>query len=125
LRILLDTHVLLWWLSDDQRLSGSARDLILDGSNEILVSAATGWEIAIKSALGKLIFEGVLEAFVDEQGFTKLPITLAHTSEISRLPPIHRDPFDRMLVAQTRVENLQILTVDQNILQYPANVLEA
>jgi PIN domain nuclease of toxin-antitoxin system len=109
MRILLDTHVLVWWLADDPNLSAKARSQIADPANEILVSAASAWEIVIKQALGKLRFEGNLEKETAEQGFTMLPITLAHAAEIASLPPIHRDPFDRMLVAQARVENLQLL----------------
>jgi len=88
-----------------------------------LVSAATAWEISIKQALGNLELEGDLEKEVREQGFGLLPITFAHAAEVLRLPAIHRDPFDRMLVAQARVENLQLLTTDPHILRYPANVI--
>jgi PIN domain nuclease of toxin-antitoxin system len=123
MRILLDTHVLLWWLADDPRLSPRARALIADPANQLTVSAATAWEIAIKQALGKLTMDGDLEDAVREQGFTMLPIVFRHSAETMLLPAIHRDPFDRMLVAQARVENLALLTVDAHILQYPANVI--
>ncbi|MFV1979942.1 MAG: type II toxin-antitoxin system VapC family toxin [Rhodothermia bacterium] len=124
MEILLDTHMLLWWLADDQRLSEKARARITDPANILTVSAATAWEIAIKQALGKLRIEGDLDQEVQDQGFRRLPVTFAHTAEVLTLPPIHRDPFDRMLVAQARVENLQLLTSDPQILRYPANVIE-
>ncbi len=124
MEILLDTHMLLWWLADDRRLSEKARARIADPANTLAVSAATAWEIVIKQSLGKLKIEGDLEQEVQDQGFEMLPVTFAHSAEVLMLPPIHRDPFDRMLVAQARVENLQLLTMDPQILRYPANVLE-
>ena len=123
--ILIDTHVLLWWLADDEFLSETTRDLIADPSNEITISAASGWEIVIKRALGKLAFDGDLEKEIAGQGFKPLPVTFAHAAEISALPNIHRDPFDRMLVAQARIENLCLLTADQNILRYPVTTAQA
>ena len=123
--ILIDTHVLLWWLADDPRLSGKARELIADPANAIAVSAATAWEIAIKQALGKLVFDGDLEVVVGEQGFQMLPITFAHAAGVRQLPEIHRDPFDRMLVAQARAENRALLSADPVIASYPVNVIAA
>ncbi|MGI9303723.1 MAG: type II toxin-antitoxin system VapC family toxin [Gammaproteobacteria bacterium] len=122
--ILLDTHILLWWLGDDSRLSSKARDLVADPANMPTVSAATAGEIAIKQALGKLTIDGDLEKEVREQGFAMLQVHFAHAMETLALPAIHRDPFDRMLVAQARVENLPLLTTDTHILQYPANIIE-
>jgi len=124
MEILLDTHMLLWWLADDSRLSKKARALMADPTNMITVSAATAWEIAVKQALGKMTMDGALEQEVRGQGFAMLPVTFAHAAETLTLPAIHRDPFDRMLVAQARVENLPLLTVDPHILHYPANVIE-
>ena len=124
MEILLDTHMLLWWLTDSPRLSKKARSLIANPANTLIVSAATAWEIAIKQALGKMTMDVSLEQAVREQGFTMLPVTFAHAAETLTLPAIHRDPFDRMLVAQARVENLPLLTVDPHILHYPANVIE-
>jgi PIN domain nuclease of toxin-antitoxin system len=124
MEILLDTHMLLWWLADDSRLSKRARALMADPTNGLTVSAATAWEIAIKQVLGRLTLDGNLEQAVREQGFTMLPVTFTHAAETLTLPAIHRDPFDRMLVAQARVENLPLLTVDPHVLQYPANVIE-
>lgn len=125
MEILLDTHMLLWWLADDSRLSKKARALMADPTNAPTVSAATAWEIAIKQALGKMTMEGNLEQAVREQGFAMLPVTFRHSAETLTLPAIHRDPFGRMLVAQSRVENLPLLTVDPHILRYPANVIES
>jgi PIN domain nuclease of toxin-antitoxin system len=124
MEILLDTHMLLWWLTDDNRLSNKARALMADSANTLTVSAATAWEIAVKQALGKLTMVGNLEEAVSEQGFAMLPVTFSHAAETLTLPAIHRDPFDRMLVAQARVESLPLLTVDPHILQYPANVID-
>ena len=124
MKILLDTHILLWWLTDDPRLKAKAKKLIANPANEIFASAATGWEIAIKQSLGKITIEGNLEKELEGQGILLLPVTFAHAGEIPGLPSIHRDPFDRMLVAQARTENLHLLTVDRNILRYPANVIE-
>lgn len=125
MEILLDTHMILWWLADDPRLSSKARQLIADGSNTVIVSAATAWEIAIMQALGRLKTDGPFEPEVREQGFRLLPITFTHAAQVLMLPPIHRDPFDRMLVAQARVENLKLLTADPYLLRYPANLIEA
>lgn len=123
MEILLDTHALLWWLGDDPILSAHSRKLIGDPGNRLLVSAATAWEIAIKQALGKLRLDADLEGEIREQGFEMLPVTFAHARELAELPSIHRDPFDRVLVAQARVENLALLTDDPKILLYPANVI--
>lgn len=125
MRILVDTHILLWWLSDDEALSADARSRIADPANDILVSAATAWEIAIKQSLGKLVFSGDLEKELLDQGFELVPVTFGHAAALADLPDHHRDPFDRMLVAQARTENLQLLTVDQNILKYPVNAHRA
>lgn len=121
--LLLDTPVLLWWLADHPRLSARARELIGDPGLTPVVSAATAWEVAIKQDLGKLVFQGDLVEEATAQGFTLLPVGFHHAAETRRLPPIHRDPFDRMLVAQARVENLRLLTADSRILRYPANVM--
>lgn len=125
MHLLLDTHIVLWWLADDGRLSRKARELIADPGNMPVVSAATAWEVAIKQALGKLRIDGDFEVAVQEQGFILLPITVRHATETGSLPPIHRDPFDRTLVAQARVENLPLLTADPRVLRYPANIIQA
>lgn len=121
--LLLDTHVLLWWLADDAQLTDKACELIAAPENMVFVSVASAWEIAIKQTLGKLTIGGDLEAVVIEEGFTTLPISFKHATETQSLPPIHNDPFDRMLVAQARVEALHLLTADRRVLKYPANVI--
>ncbi len=121
--LLLDTHVLLWWLADDAQLTDKACELIAAPENMVFVSVASAWEIAIKQTLGKLTIGGDLEAVVIEEGFTTLPISFKHATETHSLPPIHSDPFDRMLVAQARVEALHLLTADRRVLKYPANVI--
>jgi PIN domain nuclease of toxin-antitoxin system len=119
LRLLLDTHIFLWWRADAPELPTAARSAVLDPANEIFVSAAVGWEIAIKRALGRLDFDGRVTDAVKEEGFSPLPIQLPHTDEVARLPEIHRDPFDRLLIAQARVESLTLLTVDPDVRKYP------
>lgn len=115
---LLDTHVFLWWLSDDARLPEGVRALIRAPENDLFVSAVTGWEIAIKKALGKLEAPDDVVSLIDEEGFQELPIRFAHGELADRLPAIHRDPFDRMLVAQCRAQGLTLLTQDENIPRY-------
>jgi PIN domain nuclease of toxin-antitoxin system len=108
---------------DDARLSSRGRELISDPDNMVFVSAASACEVAKKQSLGELTVEASLGAAVREEGFTPLPISFTHTAEILSLPPIHKDPFDRMLVAQARVEALQLLTSDKRLLQYPVHVI--
>lgn len=123
MEVLLDTHVVLWWLAEDPRLSETMRTHIADPSNYPIVSAASAWEAAIKQALGKLKLDADLQESVERCGFRRLPVTFAHAAEVRALPAIHRDPFDRMLIAQARVENLPLLTADRRLAAYPANVL--
>jgi len=122
MRILLDTHAFLWWVNNDAQLSPKARSLIEDVSNEIMVSTVSGWEIAIKSQIGKLTIASNFEQFISNQikqnYFAILPINLSHALHIHSLPMHHRDPFDRMLVAQSQFEDLSILTIDPLIMQY-------
>lgn len=124
-RLLLDTHAFLWWLADDPRLGEKARGIIADPANEIFVSAATGWEASIKVALGKLELPGSLDAVVEEEGFAHLPITFFHGEQAGSLPPHHRDPFDRMLVAQAQAEGLTVVTADPDIPAYGIRTLDA
>ena len=122
IRLLLDTHVFLWWLADDQALPDKARDAIRDGSNTIYISAASAWEISIKKALGKLEAPENIETIVEQERFLKLPISLDHGEAAGRLPPHHHDPFDRMLIAQAQCEDLLLLTVDRNIPKYQVRI---
>lgn len=124
MRILADTHILLWWLQDDARLPEAANRLITDPTNALYVSAASIWEIAIKSALGRIAADpAAIEAALDPSGFAGLPVTTQHAVEVAKLPPHHRDPFDRLLVAQSLVEPMRLLTHDQMLAQYGDTIL--
>lgn len=124
-RLLLDTHALLWWLADDEALGGTARQLIGEPRNQILVSAASIWEISIKRTKGLIEVPDDLEALVEDEGFSKLPISLFHAQQAGALPEIHRDPFDRMLIAQAQAEGLELITADTVIPRYGVRVVSA
>jgi PIN domain nuclease of toxin-antitoxin system len=119
---LMDTHTFLWWITDHSKLSPRAVDIISDGDNDLLLSAASGWEIAIKARLGRLALPDVPERFIPEHlhmnAFRCLPIEMSHALHVYALPNHHRDPFDRMLVAQSQVEGCAILTSDLQIAKY-------
>lgn len=124
MRLLIDTHLLLWWLAGGVRLPRRARGFLADTSNQVFFSAASIWEVSIKAALGKI------EADPNEMlvalrwgGFEELPVTGRHASAVMRLPAHHRDPFDRMLVAQSLVESLVLLTDDRVLSRYGATVI--
>jgi PIN domain nuclease of toxin-antitoxin system len=118
-RLLLDTHVLLWWLSDDRKLAKNARDIIANSNNDVLVSSASVWEVAIKAALGRLEVElDDLEDAIVRNGFRPLPIGFRHAVTVGRRPAVHRDPFDRMLVAQASVEELRLVSHDRVFERY-------
>ncbi|MGB9885969.1 MAG: type II toxin-antitoxin system VapC family toxin [Moorellales bacterium] len=127
MKALLDTHVFLWWITDDSRLSGRAREIIGSGENTLYLSAASAWEIAIKAGLGRLSLPDDLESFIPEQlaenGILPLPVRLSHALRVHALPAYHRDPFDRLLVAQAQVENLPLISGDPVIARYPVEVL--
>lgn len=129
MRLLLDTHVLLWALEPDQRLGSRARTIIDSRESSVWVSAVVAWEIAIKFALGRLRLTSPpqisLPAVIKEGGYLTLDITVAHGFAAGALPPIHADPFDRMLVAQARIEGLTLLTADPTIRQYDVATLDA
>ncbi len=122
MRALLDTHAFLWWNTDDPRLSALARELIADGRNEIYLSVVSAWEIAIKAARGSLILPEPPEQYVPSRlrlhRMLVLTIQLRHALAVHDLPMIHRDPFDRLLVAQSRIEDLPLLTADSELAQY-------
>jgi PIN domain nuclease of toxin-antitoxin system len=122
--LLLDTHVVLWWLADDPGLPEEIKDR-LDHEPDVRVSAATIWEIAIKQALGKISAPVDLPDRVRDSGFRELPIDFTHAIAAGRLPLIHRDPFDRMLVAQARCEHLTLVTRDLYCQQYEVAILRA
>jgi PIN domain nuclease of toxin-antitoxin system len=124
LRLLLDTHAFLWVLDAPQRLPAWIRSAIEDGENEVFVSAASAWEIAIKQSLGKLPASRAdpIEA-LHRSGLTELPVTVAHARGTRSLPLLHRDPFDRMLVAQAQSEGLSLVSRDPTIRRYQVTVV--
>jgi len=122
LRLLLDTHVLLWALADDPRLTLEDRAAITDGRAEVFVSAASAWEITIKRALGKLRAPDDLREQLAVARFEGLDVSIEHALAVGELPDHHRDPFDRILIAQARVEGLTIVTYDAQIKRYDVAV---
>ena len=125
MRLLLDTHILLWWLADDAALPPIVRSAIADPRAEIFVSAATSWEIAIKHALGRLTFPVArLPAILIEARMSPLAISVEHSLAAGSLPPHHEDPFDRMLIAQARYEGLTIASVDRMFGRYAVAILD-
>lgn len=124
-RLLLDTHALIWWLSDVSELADSARAEIADPRNDIFVSAITGWEIAVKRAKGRITAPRNLGALVEERGFIHLPLTFHHAERAGDLPMHHRDPFDRFLIAQAQAEGLVLVTRDARIPLYGVRTLGA
>lgn len=124
MRLLLDTHALLWALEAPQRLPPGVRAAIEDTDNDVFASAASAWEIAIKQSLGRLPVPraDLLEA-LSRASLTELPVTLRHAQATRSLPPIHRDPFDRMLVAQAQTEGLSLVSRDPWVRRYPVTVL--
>ena len=122
MRLLLDTHALLWWLADEG-LVAEARNAIADPANLVAVSAVSAWEISIKKALGKLAAPDDLERQVDEGGFTPLSISIGHGIAAGELPRHHDDPFDRMLIAQAVAEGLTVVTHDKRFADYDVAIL--
>jgi PIN domain nuclease of toxin-antitoxin system len=121
MNILLDTHTFIWFFNGDEQLSLKARKLIEDARNNKFISIASIWEVAIKIGLKKLFFDGKtseIADLIDENGFRILPISIAHTITYESMELVHRDPFDRILVAQAIVENMIIITKDENIQKY-------
>lgn len=127
MRVLVDTHALLWWLFDDPRLSATARALLQEPSNEVLVSAASAWEIATKHRLGKLDSAAVLvqdfPGWIEKAGFSELPITLAHAERAGSWTQAHRDPFDRMLAAQSALEGAPLVSRDDGFKGFGVSLL--
>ena len=124
---MLDTHAFLWWIGDDPRLSERAREVFSNGDNDLVFSAASGWEIAIKARLGRLRVPGDLNTYLfrqlTENYMSVLPIHLSHALRVHALPEHHRDPFDRLLVAQAIVEEMPLLSADSWIARYPVEVV--
>ena len=125
MRLLLDTHVVLWWMDDPRVVSDEARRSITDPKNDVFVSAAAAWEITIKKSLGKLEAPDDLEDAIKDARFETLPITVRHALEVQHLPPIHQDPFDRIQIAQAIYEDLTLVTRDARIFAYDVRTLEA
>ncbi|MGI9022399.1 MAG: type II toxin-antitoxin system VapC family toxin [Acidimicrobiales bacterium] len=123
MRVLLDTHILLWWLADDSLLPLQAAAAIADGETDVLVSAASAWEISIKQAAGRLAAPDDLLDALAANDFGALAITADHALGAVRLPPHHSDPFDRMLIAQARAESLTLVSVDSRFSYYEVDLL--
>lgn len=125
MRYLLDTHIILWWLTDPKIIKVKARHIIQNKSNTIYISSASFWEMAIKKGLGRLTFpHNLLEILVSE-GFKPLPIHPAECLGIADLPALHADPFDRLLIVQAKIHDLVLITRDAKMSNYPVNVLNA
>ena len=127
--LLLDTHVLLWWLDDNPRLGARARAAIADSDNTVWVSSATAWEIAIKTGLGRLEMseppEEALPREIERGGFRPLAISVEHALAVRTLPHHHRDPFDRLLIAQAMAEDLRLVTADRAFADYDVSLIAA
>jgi PIN domain nuclease of toxin-antitoxin system len=125
--LLLDTHALLWFLVDDDRLNPATRELLADPLNDVSVSAASAWEIAIKASLGKLLVPPDIATWLPAQlattRLTPLPISVFHAAAVERLPPHHSDPFDRLLIAQAVAEHLTIVTRDTQFERYEVRLI--
>ena len=125
MKLLLDTHLLLWAANEPKRLPKAARVLIEDLENDLLFSAASMWEITIKCSLGREDFRvdaRLLRRGLLDNGYTELPITSEHAINVDHLPPTHKDPFDRILVAQATVEGITLLTNDRKLVDYPGPI---
>lgn len=126
MKLLLDTHLLLWAAGQPNRLSKAARKLISNPANELLFSAASVWEVAIKRGLGRSDFQAdprLLRRGLLDNGYNELPILSDHVVALESLPQIHKDPFDRLLVAQATVEGITLLTADSVVAQYPGPLI--
>ena len=127
MRLLVDTHLLLWAASDSRKLSAKARRTLLAPENALVFSAASLWEIAIKRGLGREDFSvdlHLLRRGLLDNGYEELAITAAHALAVDSLPPLHKDPFDRMLLAQAQVEGIVLVTSDARVAEYPGTVLK-
>jgi PIN domain nuclease of toxin-antitoxin system len=118
LKLLVDTHAALWLLAGDERLSGNARRHLTDGSNQVMLSAAVVWEVAIKRALGKLTVPDEYLSLLLDAGVAPLAVSVAHAAGVEHLPPHHRDPFDRMLVSQATIEGAALVSNDAALRPY-------
>jgi PIN domain nuclease of toxin-antitoxin system len=126
-KALLDTHVFLWWVLDDERLSPFVRDFVADGKNELFLSSASCWEMMIKARIGRLTFPEPAEKYIPDQmtqnRLIGLPVQIVHALHLHSLPDHHKDPFDRMLIAQAQVERMPIITNDSLLTAYDVTIL--
>lgn len=122
MKVLIDTHTFIWWNTDDPLLSVLAKEIIANGNNEIFLSAASVWEIAIKTAKGRLVLPEPPAQYISSRmslyRFQSLPVQITHAVHVFELPSYHSDPFDRMLIAQSQLESLPLITKDEDIRQY-------
>ena len=123
MRLLLDSNAFLWWAQASPTLSAGARNAIIDPANETLISIATPWELVIKTSIGKLVLPDDVETMVTSQGFTVLPITFVHIRRLATLPRHHKDPFDRMIIAQALAEGMPIATADRRYAAYGVQIV--
>ena len=123
MRLLIDSHTLVWWWARASRLGDTARDAIVDPANEVLVSIASLWELTIKLSAGKLSLEADLQTIVTEEGFSILHVSFDHLARLRTLPRIHRDPFDRMMIAQALAEGIPVGTADRRFAAYGVQVV--
>lgn len=123
MNLLLDTHILLWWLDNNEKLPEKYLKVISNSNNICFISSATIWEISIKSALGKLEIPDNFTDILQDEGFSELPVSWKHAAMVRQLPFHHKDPFDRLIIAQTIVEDFTLLTVDKIIPQYGIKIL--
>lgn len=127
MRVLIDTHTFLWWNTEDPLLSLHAREIIANGHNEIFLSVASVWEISIKTAKGRLILPAPPADYISSRmrlyRFSPLPVAFSHAVHIFELPPYHQDPFDRLLIAQSMLESLPLVTKDEDIKKYAVETI--
>jgi PIN domain nuclease of toxin-antitoxin system len=125
MNLLLDTHVFLWWMTDSKRLGKDVKGMIADADNYVAVSAVTVWEITIKQAVGKLDATGDIPSVLRDNGFDPFPITVDHAALAGSLPLHHTDPFDRMLVAQSMLDDFALVTRDRHLSAYGVRIVTA
>ena len=127
MKILIDTQVFLWWISDNPNISSKFHDVMSEPRNEIYFSAASGWEIAVKAKIGRLSIQGDPQKFIPTQlslnSITVLPIQISHTLQTYHLPEHHKDPFDRLIIAQSQIENMPIATNDALFKNYEVDLI--